>query len=486
MRSLSFYLAVFLLLGGLFIGCNNDDDHRTQTSASVNDFVWKAMNLWYYWQDKSPTLADDAFANTADYQQFLNTQNTRDLFNNLLYQPGQTDRFSWIVEDYKTLNQQFAGINKSFGMSYGLVYQSANSDKIFGYVRYVLPNSAADLAGMKRGDLFTRINETPLTDYNYQSLLDQNTAIFGMAKIEEGILHDLNIQIPLTQTEIQENPVHLYKVLEVESQKIGYLLYNGFRSNFNDELNEAIGHLKSQNIQDFVIDLRYNGGGSVQTATYLASMITGQFNQQDFSRLYFNQKASQNNSVYSFSDHGKTYDDDLNENGNIPLNHLHSQRLFVLTSSQTASASEMLISCLQPYIDVYVIGQRTYGKTVGSITLYDSPQKSYTSPNGVNPNHTWALQPIVFEYQNALDQSSPSFGIEPMSNINEIHYLEALPPLGDEEDPLLAAALQYIAPGASKVMKTPMSVPFQVMKIDESKSRFSTEMYLEKGFEFIP
>ncbi|HUH34746.1 MAG TPA: S41 family peptidase [Moheibacter sp.] len=485
MKTHTFTLICLVSFSLFFIGCKNDDDN-VRPSISVNDFVWKAMNLWYYWQEQSPKLADDAFPTANAYQQFIQAQSTQDLFYGLLYDRGQTDRFSWIVEDYHALDQQFAGINKSFGMNYGLVYESAQSDKIFGYVRYVLPHSSADLAGMHRGQIFSRINGVQLTASNYVSLLSQNTANFGMAILQNGHLQDLNLNISLSQTEIQENPIHLAKVLDFGTQKVGYLLYNGFRANFNDELNETIGYFRSQDITDLVIDLRYNGGGTVQTAAYLGSMITGQFNEQDFTRLYFNQKAANNNSVYTFTNKGKTYDDDLNENGHVNFNHLFLNRLFILTSNQTASASEMLISCMNAYINVNVFGQKTYGKTVGSITLYDSPNKGYTSSEAANPNHTWAMQPIVFEYKNVLDQSSPSQGIEPLQNINELHYLEHLPPLGSLEDPLLAAALQQIVPNASKTTSVPMNTHLKAVEISEKLQRFSTEMYLDKGFDFNP
>src|SRR5690554_3711954 len=102
-----------------------------------------------------------------------------------------------------------------------------------------------------------------------------------MAYLENGELHPLNIEVQLNKVEVQENPVYLTKVFEYGSQKVGYLVYNNFRANFNVELNNAIGELKSQGITDLILDLRYNGGGSVQTATYLASMITGQFEDQD-------------------------------------------------------------------------------------------------------------------------------------------------------------------------------------------------------------
>ena len=481
--NLSILVLIFSICFG-FTSCNSDDD-KPAPSISVNDFVWKSMNLWYYWQGNVPNLADDAFQTDEAYQQFISSHPTDNLFFNLLYSYGTVDRFSWIVENYQELNQQFAGINKSFGMKYGLVLY--DNQQIFGYVQYVIPNSQADLAGLKRGDIFNRINGSQINTSNYIDLLNNEQATFGMAYLENGQLHPLNIEVQLNKIEVQENPVYLTKVFEYGSQKIGYLVYNNFRANFNVELNNAIGELKSQGITDLILDLRYNGGGSVQTATYLASMITGQFADQIFTKLFFNSKASNNNSTYNFVKQGKSFDNDLNQNGEFLLNQLQLNRLYVITSTSTASASEMIISCLKPYISVQVIGGKTVGKTVGSITLYDNPNSYYTNSDGANPTHTWALQPIVFEYKNSLDQPSPYSGIEPDQSISEIQYLEDLPELGNVEEPLLAQTLSQII--SSSAFRTQPSIglsQFKWFKDSKNLEKFGQEMYLDKGFEINP
>lgn len=473
---------IFLSLG--FISCNNDDD-SPGPSASVNDFIWKAMNLWYYWQEDVPNLADNRFSDENEYTNFLNSQQTDELFYNLLYDYGNTDRFSWIVDDYETLEDQFAGINLSYGMDYGLVRINESSNVIFGYVQYVLPNSPAFNAGLQRGDIFTRINGTQLTDSNYTQLLSENSATFGMGYLQDGQLFNTDEQISMTKVQVNENPVYMVNVIESEGYKIGYLMYNGFRANYNDELNEAISQLHGQGITDLVIDLRYNGGGSVQTATYLASMITGQFNDQDFTKLTFNQKASSNNSTYKFENEGKIFNDDLNETGTFNLSHLNLNSLYVLTTRGSASASEMLISCLKPYIEVKTIGMKTYGKTVGSITLYDSPSSQYTSTDGINTSHKWAMQPIVFEYRNSLDQPSPVQGITPDKEVNEISYLENLPPLGSQDDPLFGEAISLIT-GVPKMNKLPVFTNQKLFKTSKTMEAFGTELYLDKGFHLNP
>ena len=485
MKTKIYLLTFSLLISFGLVSCNNDDEGK-RTSASVNDFVWKALNSWYYWQEEVPDLADHRFSSDADYTQFIESKSTDDLFFSLLHNYGTTDRFSWIVPDYHTLENQFAGINLSFGMKYGLVYINSNSSNLFGYVQYVIPNSPAANAGLKRGDIFVRVNGNLLNDFNYTELLAAQSATFGMGYFENGQIFSTNQEITLTKVELQENPVYLTKVINQGSHKVGYIVYNGFRANFNDELNDAIGQLNAQGITDLILDLRYNGGGSVETTTYLGSMLTGQFNGQDFTRITFNSKAAQNNKSYLFENVGKVYNDDLTEVGTFSLNHLQLNQLTVLTARGTASASEMLISCLKPYISVKLIGTKTYGKTVGSITLYDSPSSNYTSTNQINTSHTWAMQPIVFEYRNYLDQPSPSLGIPTDVEINEIHYLENLPELGNPSEPLLAAALNEIT-GSGKVKKTSANFSDEsLFNTSQTVDRWGMEMYLNKGFAFNP
>lgn len=475
---LKFFSLALLFL--FFTSCSNDDDHRPSASVSVNDFVWKALNLWYFWQQDVPDLADDRFATDGEYRDFLSGKSPDDLFYSLLFDYGNVDRFSWIVPDYRDLDNSFAGINKTFGMSYGLVYYPNSTTDIFGYVQYIIPGSSAADAGMERGDIFTHIDGTRLNSSNYQSLLEQNSGVFRMGYLSGGEILDFGEEVTLFKTEIQENPVYLAQVIQEEDYRVGYIVYNNFRSNFNEELNQAVADLKSQGADKMILDLRYNGGGSVLTATYLGSMLTGQFTGDAFTKLTFNEKVSGNNRTYYFENKGKTYDDDLNETGSFDFSHLNLNSLYVITQGGTASASEMLINCLKPYIEVHTIGLPTYGKTVGSVTLYDSPKDYYTSAEHLNPDHTWAMQPIVFDYKNAQDQSGPLQGFTPEVSVNEIHYLEGLTDLGNPEEPLLKAALNLVTHHGKPL--APPDIEFKLHSRSQDLDRMGKEMYLDKDF----
>jgi S1-C subfamily serine protease len=76
-----------------------------------------------------------------------------------------------MVDDYVTLEQSLQGISKNNGVEFGLSYKPNSTTEVFGYVRYIIPGSDASTKDIRRGEIFTAVNGTPLTTTNYQSLL---------------------------------------------------------------------------------------------------------------------------------------------------------------------------------------------------------------------------------------------------------------------------------------------------------------------------
>ncbi|MCB0475216.1 MAG: PDZ domain-containing protein, partial [Flavobacteriaceae bacterium] len=171
-------LLTLTILPLLFINCSkssSDPEPGPNPSVTldnaINDFVWKGLNSWYNWQADVPNLADSKDDVKDDYYTYLNGYaNPTDLFDALLYDYGNTDRFSWFVDDYVVQNQQFQGISKSLGLRLQGVQiddTGSNSDRIIFYVRYVAPNSPASDAGIKRGDIINALNGTVMNVGNY-------------------------------------------------------------------------------------------------------------------------------------------------------------------------------------------------------------------------------------------------------------------------------------------------------------------------------
>jgi hypothetical protein len=408
----------------------------------VNNFIWKGLNAFYLWQEDVPNLANNRFLNSNSYQSFLGSEtNSENFFESLLYQRNSVDKWSWIVQDYVALENSFQGISVHNGMEFGLVYEKGSTTNIFGYVRYVLPNSDASSKNVTRGMVFSSINGEKLTISNYKNLLFSNSEYtINLADYNEGNPINNGTSIDLTKSEYTENPVLITKTISTGSKKIGYIMYNGFTSNFDRQLNAAFLTLKNEGITDLVIDFRYNGGGSVASALYLSSMITGQFKGQLFSKQFWNSKIKFSNPE-QLEDY---FTDQMNTGGSQEAIHsLNLDKVHIITTGSSASASELVINGLKPYIDVITIGTKTHGKYVGSITLYDSP-KLYDK-EGINNSHSWAMQPIVLEIKNKLDTNDKD-GFD--ADILLAEDYNDLGVLGAVSDPLLNRAITYITTGA--------------------------------------
>jgi C-terminal processing protease CtpA/Prc len=385
---------IVLFISIFFINCSSESE-ATPENLEVHDFVWKGLNAYYLWQSDKPNLADTRFSNQGQLNSFLQEfSSPENLFENLLNRP--TDRFSWIVDDYIALENSFQGITLNSGMEFGLVRYEDTPTNLFAYVRYVIPNSDAAAKGIARGMLFNSVDGTPLTETNYNSLLfGENTSYsINFADYNDGNPISNGTSIEVTKSQLQENPIAVSKVITEGSQKIGYLMYNQFSSAFDAELNAAFANFKSETVNDLIIDLRYNGGGSVRTATYLGGMVTGQFNNELFSKQVWNEKVQaaldESNFINNFTN--QINHDNINE----AINSLGLTRVYFIITGSSASASELVINSLSAYIDVKLIGTKTVGKQVGSITLYDSDNLTRNGDN-LNQNHQYAMQPIVFE-----------------------------------------------------------------------------------------
>ena len=435
---------LLVIIFGLFTGCFNDNDDNLSSSTSVKDFVWKAMKAVYLYNANVEDLAEDRFGTSQEYQDFLNNfDSPEDLFESLIYDRNTVDRFSVITSDYFALEQQLSGVSKSNGAEFNFYYIPGSTTSVFGVVRLVLPNSNASLSDLTRGHVFNKINGQELTSSNISSLINSdsytlNLAVYndnGTEISDDDTLSDANISITLTKNVYTENPVYYHSIIEQENEKIGYLMYNGFVNEFDDELNQVFGSFKSEGIDHLILDLRYNSGGSIRTAAALGSMITGDFEGQVFTTLKYNETLSSNNYNFNFTN-------ELSDGTSI--NSVNLNQLYVLTSNRSASASEMIINSLEAYIDVIQVGDETVGKSQASQIIYDSPN---FGRDNANPVHTYALLPLIAKTVNKNNGEVPPSGIIPDYEL--VEKAANYGSIGNLEEPLLKKALDLIQ-GASK------------------------------------
>jgi C-terminal processing protease CtpA/Prc len=221
-------------------------------------------------------------------------------------------------------------------------------------VRLVEPNSPAGKAGIHRGWQITKINGS--------TNISTTNASFIISKIYESTSTSLTFKKPdgssetisLNAGHYTEKPVYMDSVYTVGSKKIGYLVYNSFlgdEAKVTSEFQRVFSKFASNNVNDVVIDLRYNGGGYVSLQEKLADyLINSAGDGGMMMKQIYNDKNSQSNETTNFHKTGS----------------LNLGRIYFIVSSSTASASELLINNLKPYLDVRLVGPaHTHGKPVG-------------------------------------------------------------------------------------------------------------------------
>ena len=481
-RSANLNIFSFILISGILIlGCAKEEEPPVSEpipeANEVNLFVWNGMHDYYLWNADVANLSNRKFAIAESLNFFLNQfTDPEKLFDGLLYKPNVVDKWSFIVDDSKTIDDWISGISKTMGYDF-MLGKIGSTNNLFGFVRYVLKDSPADKAGMKRGDIFLTVNDEQLNVSNYQKLLfDTETYKLSFATIRDNTIYPSVRTVNMTALELQENPIHKDTIFISNNQKIGYLVYNGFNAEFDIELNNVFKKFKDADINLLVLDLRYNGGGSVQSSIYLASMIYGTDDKKVFAKSQYNQGFQ----AYLEKEYGSTALNDYftktiektDKTPATPINTLNLQKIYIIVSDNTASASELLINGLIPYMNVTVVGINTDGKYTGSMTLRD-----WDEQGNVNPNHKWAMQPIVVKYANSIGQSDFVNGLTP--NILAEEDFTSLKPFGDPNEDLLKIVLGDIngIPIVGMVLK---SAQMGFKKVADSRDfkPFAKEMYI--------
>jgi carboxyl-terminal processing protease len=408
--------------------CDQDDEPGpvavNEDNVHVNDWILENMDFWYLWSNELPGAPDK-------------NQNPDDFFQSLL---SDDDRFSWIQENYQDLLNSLQGISKEAGFEY-VLYKEDGSNNVLAQVLYVKPASPAENAGIERGDAITHVNGQQLNTSNYQSVLsslsDGNYSITYKPLLIEDESFDAEKTISLSTVVYMENPNYFSKVIEINNKKIGYYVYNFFSSGtdgeagkYDAEMDNIFAGFKEKGITDLVLDLRFNSGGSEVSANNLGSLIAPDPGNKIFFRREYNTRVEEE--ILSDPNAGASY---LQSKLKFKAENIGNQlsgRVYVLTGSRTASASELIINGLSPYMDVFLIGDVTYGKNVGSISIYDE----------ADPRNTWGMQPIVLKVYNSLNQSDYSEGFIPdIENKDNNRFIY---PLGDMREELLSKAIEQI------------------------------------------
>lgn len=413
-----------LLMSGFCIGlimisgaCKKDNvkkEYPQGSNEQINTWILDSLNRYYYWAAELPKKPDLG-------------QLPTNFFNSVR---NGSDRFSQLYLP----NQAGAPSSRSlYGFDYAVI-QEPVSQQVFGLIKCVLKGSPAERYGLKRGAYIRKINGKTFNNSNVaaldQELLTGRTTKLMLTELKDGVYADqpeLNMIAGLT---FDQPPVH--QVIERGGAKIGYVYIDGFSGGLSRTLIPVFSGFKNDAVSDLIIDLRYNSGGDVSEAAGLCAMIAPGINYNtDFITYKGNKNGGQRKeSIGAAATFDKRVEFNLLLQSNISM-----KRVFVLATGATASASEVLINNLKPYMQVKVIGEKTMGKDEASFLIRDE-----RIPKQVD----WEMYPIIYKLFNAQGQGGYQTGILPDLEVSEFSVLP-LVPFGNVNDALLSKALTQIS-----------------------------------------
>ncbi len=405
----------FLTLATMLHSCSSEDDTMSSLDESIqstiegayeadNRWIYEQMNYHYLWREDLPDSL------SCDY-----TTDPVTFYYSLL---SAKDRFS-----YCERNTSYTGpIDQlHYGFEYQM-YENHCGEKLL-QVLYITSENLKK-QNLHRGDWLRELNA--LSQRN-------DIKLYERGEIRENTFIPLDtLTVELNIWGNTQNTVYMDSIYFINGKKIGYLCYLEYDN--TRDLEKSIKKFYQENIDELILDLRYNPGGYVSTCLYLCnSIVPANAYGMIFQQRRYNDILAEELKKETGEEMSKEYYSTPSQQGNTlgtKLYGLDLNRLYVLTSQYTASASEANIICLRPYMDVFIIGEQTYGKGVGSYTIRDSRYK-------------YQLQPITSQYYNAKMETTPNEGIKPTVEIPG-GYDTSLKELGDINEPLLATALNLI------------------------------------------
>ncbi len=378
-----------IVIGLFFASCGGVEESNASNSQDTTfdkvqkDFLYNLFKTEYLWANK---------IRYQNYDDFVDPQNMIKAFRN------KKDKWSYYetITEYEDRKEQKA---KGFGCYY-------KGKKIYK-IKF---DSPCEKAGLKRGDILEKINKEKASSKSYKEA-QNNIGIESIFTIyRKGEM--LNIKIT---PEYYKFKTVKHQILNLYGKKVGHMIFDSFTSSSIDELEDAFDSFKNNHIDELIIDLRYNGGGSLATASILLDKIAG-YNYENHLQAYLKW-----NNDYSSNDEGYYFEKDANS--------LNLNKIYFLTTENTASASEMVINSLKPYLnDVILIGSKTHGKPVGM---------RGRKKNGLI---YWLIN---FSVYNANDESEYFQGLDVTCNVQDKYDYSR----NNTNDDLLKKALYYIKTG---------------------------------------
>lgn len=419
---------------------------EANTKKYVNIFTYNMVNTYYLWVDESQVQSLlDSWDLTCDPVERLKAVRYKDSAGN------EIDRWTQLTDDYKTFTSSVAGTSTTYGFDFNLYYYDSSRTSVCAVVTVVYADSPAAKAGLKRGDCIVKVAGKTMTPDNYKEVI--NGSLYGASKCTLTMYGGGTVT--MSPVSMYEDPVILYKTFDCSGKKVGYLFYNSFTQSSYLRLIEACKFFKQEGVSELILDLRYNGGGFTVTEQALASMLAPEdvvTSKKVLETEVYNKRLTEawgNNPVtfttdFSYSEN-KEYITYSTADANIGL-----KKIYALVTGASASASESLIGCLMPYIDIEVIGQNTLGKFCSGIIhssneWYESVKDQLPSgdyDNGLRYADNWGIYIMIGRYADKDGKTAcmPN-GIAPdtLASDNPMDGRQ----LGDPEESMLGIALAH-------------------------------------------
>lgn len=426
------YCTLIVMAGvlAIFNSCSDDSPKPDPTiDDNVNAWIYKTMQNHYLWYDELPP--EESLDMSASPDNFFHSL-LSDKDGKVLSQEEGHHYFS-TIEQKKAATKSIDS-ESTYGFDFAVAPHD-NNGKYAALVIYTLPNSPASEAGLKRGDWILGVNSPTANITDYSVLKKGNAAKFYIAQYDNSqnsFVLTGSVDMPASRV-VVDTPFLADSVYSYGNKRIGYLMYNHFSSGpngyddktYDNRMKDIFAGFKSKNVNEFVLDLRYNGGGLVASARLLASLLApADALGQTFGYIKYNDKNEKSNYTLSFEPASSV------SGSNIDL-----KKLYVLVSESTASSSEAVINCLIPYLqrsNIVLIGEQTIGKTVGSVTY------------GEKEEFNWLIHPIVMRITNADNKADYEDGFAPDVKVQDLVINRALYPLGDTRERMLSIAIEDI------------------------------------------
>jgi C-terminal peptidase prc len=375
---------------------------EAQSSCSVpsqNRFVRDVLFDYYYWNRELPTLNPNTFPSPEAYLDAARNKTYDHTYSFIANRAEQDALFS---------SSQFVGL--------GL---SNQFDGVEMRLSQVFPESPAAEAGLRRGDRILATNGRTIAQ-----LVEADALATAFGPNEAGVEVSLewrpaegpDRRATLVKRVVTIPTVSGLRLFEVDQKKVGYLVFSNFVEPSVEALDDAFTALHDAGATELVLDLRYNGGGLVNVAQHLTSLIGGQ------------RTAGKLLAEYVHNDRRLDLNRQLRFENLLP-NALGLERLVVITTRASASASELVINGLRPYLPVVVVGDTTYGKPVGQYAF---------------PFCDKVLNPVSFVLKNSLGQGDYFTGLPATCPAGDNLDRQ----LGDPEEASLKEAFVYLRTGA--------------------------------------